>query len=119
MHIIFGDSLHLIPEKFTILELDTFEDGEKQETAWCVVENIPLGDFPTLDAYKKVHSDLMQAYRGRNWEYCNSAIKGLRGRWNGELDSFYENLQARVTDYEHTPPPEDWNGCLTRSLSDL
>jgi hypothetical protein len=119
MHIIFGDSLHLIPEKFTILELDTFEDGDKQETAWCVVENIPLGDFPTLDAYKKVHSDLMQAYRGRNWEYCNSAIKGLRGRWNGELDSFYDNLQARVTDYERTPPLEDWNGCLTRSLSDL
>ena len=50
MHIIFGDSLHLIPEKFTILELDTFEDGDKQETAWCVVENIPLGDFPTPES---------------------------------------------------------------------
>ena len=116
MHIIFGDSLHLIPEKFTILELDTFEDGNKQETAWCVVENIPLGDFPTLDAYKKVHSDLMQAYRGRNWEYCNSAIKGLRGRWNGELDSFYFNLLQRVENCQANPPGDYWTGYIDRTV---
>lgn len=115
MHIIFGDSLAGIEDKFTVLELDTFVVEGKTQTAWCVVENIPLGDFPVLDAYRKVHSDLLQAYRDRNWEYCESAIKGLRGKWNGELDTFYDNLQDRVIDYRQNPPPPDWTGYLIRS----
>lgn len=114
MHIIFSESLAHLPEKFTVLELDTFQNGNDRTTAWCVVENIPLSDFPTLDSYKKVHSDLMQAYRDQNWEYCTGAIKGLRGRWNGELDSFYDNLEQRVSEYQVNPPPEGWDGSLIR-----
>lgn len=115
MHIIFDDAVSTLPDKFTILELDTFRVGDKTQTAWCVVENIPLADFPTVDAYKKVHSDLMQAYRDKNWEYCESAIKGLTGRWNGELDSFYENLHSRISNYKINPPLLDWDGVINQN----
>lgn len=115
MHIIFGDAINNLPNSFTVLELDTFRTvtGDKQ-TAWCVVENIPLSDFVNLDAYKKVHADLMQAYRDQNWEYCTQAINGLRGQWNGELDSFYDHLEQRVNEYQHTALPEDWDGSMLR-----
>lgn len=116
MHIIFGDAINNLPDSFTVLELDTFRSasGNEKQTAWCVVENIPLSAFATLDAYKKVHSDLMQAYRDQNWEYCTEAIKGLRGQWNGELDSFYDHLLQRVTEYQQTAPPPEWDGSMVK-----
>ena len=113
MYIIFGNQAKDLSDRFTVLELDTFVTAQGVETAWCVVENIPLADFATLDDYRKVHSDLMQAYRQRNWEYCRNAIGGLRGRWNGELDSFYDNLEGRVKQHEINPPAEDWDGTMS------
>ena len=116
MYIIFGDDKKDLPDNYTILELDQFKftDGSVS-TAYCVVENVPLGEFPTMDSYQKIHHDLMEQYRARNWEYCQNALKGLTGRWNGELDSFYQNLYQRVENFIENPPDEDWDGSILKS----
>ena len=116
MNIIFGDALEALPDNYTVLELDTFvlpPDGEKR-TSYCVIEKVPLTDFPLMEAYVKVHTDMMQAYRDQNWDYCLHAINGLTGRWNGELDSFYNNLLKRVENYQVNPPGVDYTGFLDR-----
>ena len=115
MNIIFGDSINDIPDSYTVLELDTFKtpDGAKS-IAYCVVEKIPLADFDKLEAYKKVHADLIENYRRREWTYCEHAIEGLMGKWNGELDSFYSNLLLRIIDYRQNPPSIEWDGCLIK-----
>ena len=116
MNIIFGDALEALPDNYTVLELDTFvlpPDGEKR-TSYCVIEKVPLIDFPLMEAYVKVHTDMMQAYRDQNWDYCLHAINGLTGRWNGELDSFYANLLKRVENYQVNPPGVDYTGFLDR-----
>jgi hypothetical protein len=112
MNIIFGDSLNEIPDRFTVLELDTFNmiSEGRTATAYCVIEQIPLTDFDKLDAYRKIHADLMENYRSREWIYCEHAIEGLMGKWNGELDSFYTDLLARVQSYKVAPPDDTWTG---------
>ncbi len=118
MNIIFGDALETLPDNYTVLELDTFvfpPDSQKR-TSYCVVEKVPLTDFPVMEAYIKVHGDMMQAYRDQNWDYCLHAIKGLTGRWNGELDSFYSNLLERVQHYQDTPPSKNWTGYIDRTV---
>ena len=112
MYIIFGDAIKEIPDSFTILELDTFRRVSENEivTAYCVVEKIALTEFATLDAYRKVHADLIKFYKQRQWNYCEQAIEGLMGKWNGELDSFYTDLLKRVMHYKENEPPEDWDG---------
>ena len=116
MHIIFGSTIEEIPNNFTVLELDTFRmvKENRTDTAYCVVEKIPLTEFTTLDAYKKIHADLVQYYKQRQWEYCENAIEGLMGRWNGELDTFYADLLRRVIGYKENEPPADWDGTLLR-----
>jgi len=116
MHIIFGSTAQEIPNSFTVLELDTFRmvKENRTDTAYCVVEKIPLTEFAMLDAYKKIHADLVQYYRQRQWEYCENAIEGLMGRWNGELDTFYSDLLRRVIGYRENEPPADWDGTLLR-----
>ena len=113
MNIIFGDAIKEIPDSFTILELDTFRaPNNVLQTAYCVVETIPLSEFATLEDYKKIHVDLMKYYREQQWNYCEHAIEGLMGRWNGELDSFYTNLLSRIMQFRENSPPADWDGFI-------
>ena len=118
MNIIFGDALDSLPSNYTVLELDTFvlPPDHKKVTSYCVIEKIPLQDFPVLESYKKVHVDLIQAYRDQNWEYCEYAIKGLMGRWNGEADSFYDNLLTRVQQCKNSAPGDYWTGYIDKTV---
>jgi len=119
MNIIFGtpDEIAQLRERFVVLELDTFRTvGGATHTVYGLVENIPLADFPILASYMQVHHDLMQAYRNQNWQYCRSALDGLHGRWNGELDSFYQDLARRVIEFEQDPPSADWDGTRVTSF---
>lgn len=112
MNIIFGeDAKNSLGGHYTVLELDTFAliDRKEQVTAYCVVQNIPLQDFPILDALVKVHHDMIQAYKEKNWEYCLSAVRGLAGKWNGELDTFYEDLYQRLIQLQETNVDPGWS----------
>lgn len=116
MHIIFEDSIKLLPDSYTILELDTFRMPATNElsTAYCVIETIPLAEFPLAEAHKKIHADLIQAYKDQHWLYCEQAIDGLMGKWNGDLNTFYTDLLQRVVNYKETPPNEGWDGTIVR-----
>jgi hypothetical protein len=115
MNIIFGNAIGHVPDSYTVLELDTFRlpDGTTS-IAYCVVEKIPLTEFDKLDAYRKVHADLLTNYRAREWTYCEHAIEGLMGKWNGELDSFYSNLLLRVLNFKQNTPADSWDGFLVK-----
>lgn len=117
MNIIFGDPTPL-KEKYTVLELDTFRSPTTNETmtAYCLVDVIPLADMPTASNWIQIHSDLMQAYRQRHWNYCRQAIEGLTGKWNKDLDSFYSDLLGRINEYENNPPSTDWDGSILKEL---
>lgn len=118
MNIIFGDSVGSpLPDNFTCLELDTFRvPGSDAIPTWCVVENIPLNEFPLLEAHKKIHADLIRYYREQQWNYCEQAIQGLMGKWGGELDSFYTDLLQRVMHFKQHSPAEDWDYVRTKEI---
>jgi len=117
MNIIFGDAVKEIPDSFTILELDTFRTPEnpQETTVYCVVEKIPVTELATLDAYKKIHADVIQYYKQREWHYCQRAIKSLMGRWNGEVDTFYADLLTRLNQNIKQDVPEDWTAIIIKN----
>ncbi len=117
MNIIFGSAVNEIPDSYTVLELDTFRLPNTPDPVpfYCLVEKISLGDFATLEHWKKIHADEISLYKQQQWNYCEQAIEGLMGKWNGELDTFYQSLLERVKQYKETPPPKDWDGILERS----
>lgn len=82
-------------EKYTVLELDTIEhtDGMQIE-AFCVIpaDKIPLTELPNLKQWTDLHENLVDAYRKGNKSFCEQAIEHLRGKFGGEVDSFYDHI---------------------------
>jgi hypothetical protein len=117
MNIIFGDNIaESAKVKYTVLELDTFViDGEKTATAYAIVEQIPLHELSVLSQFKELHSGLMSEYRKRNWKYCEDALELLKGRWNKDLDTFYDDLFERVQTLKTQSLPDDWTGSMVKS----
>jgi adenylate cyclase len=116
MNIIFGDSVKLIPDSYTVLELDTVrtDNGALPFTAYCIVDKIPLHEFPLVEAHKKLHADVIKYYREQHWDFCEQAIEELKGKWAGAVDTFYEEMQNRVREYRNNPPGSDWDGTYSK-----
>jgi hypothetical protein len=120
MNIIFGNHVEKVQDRFTVLELDSFDIGNTGTvvTAWCVLDQIPLTEMSLVEPLIKVHQDLMIQYQAQNWNFCKDALKQLYSRWNGEVDSFYSDLESRVNHYIENPPGLDWTGRLVKKSSE-
>lgn len=117
MKIIFNQDVSKLGDKFILLELDTFFDqaADQLVPAYCLIEQIPMEEYTTLDAYKETHHNLLQYYRQRHWTYCEHAIEKLMGKWNGEVDTFYSNLLERVQQHKQNPPDDQWTGYINKT----
>lgn len=119
MHIIFGDEqAQVLSDKYTVLELDTFKFVPENVTAkaYAVVESIPIQDLPKLSFQKDLHQNLIENYRKRDWNFCEQAIENLVGCFGKELDTFYFELQSRITEFKEQDPGEDWDYIIERRL---
>jgi hypothetical protein len=116
MNIILGhENVKDIQDRYIVLELDTFRlRGRPPTTAYCLIENPPVNELLTLGSWIDLHNNLLKNYKKRDWKFCQEAVELLHGRWNGELNSFYKEMQSRINDYQRQEPPTDWDGILDR-----
>ena len=116
MYIIFGnEEVEKIREKYTVLELDTIQIGDAEpRVAHCVLQAIPFEDLPSLEHLKTLHENLMINYGRRGWKLCQQALEQLKGRWGGELDSFYQDLSSRIAGFQQEEPAADWTPVIQK-----
>ena len=118
MQIIFGEPPEGLTEKYILLELDTIQYAEDSDpiTAYCVIsgEQIALEEVSLLKQYAETHRALMNNYRKQNWSFCEQAIDSLRGKFKGEMDSFYDVLELRISDYKNDNTTPELDGVLRK-----
>lgn len=120
MNIIFGkEQAEALQDKYTVLELDSFQFGQNGPilSAYCTVERIPLEELSTLEKNCIQHDHLILNYRGRAWQDCLATIAQLRGKWSGELDSFYNELESRTVQYLNKDPGHDWDHVILKKTN--
>jgi hypothetical protein len=118
MNIMFGDSLtDEIKNRYTVLQLDTFyfADIDQNCVAYCLIETVPIAEIIGIDKNIELHNNLLRNYALKNWNYCIDAIEHLKGRWNGELDSFYDSILERVNALQESNPGDEWTGIIVRN----
>lgn len=116
MNIIFGDAVEMLPDDYVVLELDTvlvLPMNQKIKT-WCVIESLDTSDYINFDNNQRLHNELLEQYRLRNWSRALNIIDSLIGQWGKEIDSFYEVLKSRISDLQNNPPNETWDGCIVK-----
>lgn len=111
MYIILGDAnANTIRTRHTVLELDRFLFGnDLEESAYCVIERLGLNDFERNAELVDLHAKLIEDYRNRRWDQCASKIECLHGSWSGEMDTFYDEITTRLTEFAVNPPDENWD----------
>ena len=122
MLVVFGkETADRLKDRMTILELDTFMQPGLEEpiTAYAVIEvqDIPLQDLPQLENMTLLHNTMWVEYRARRFNFCEQAMEHLRGKWEGTLDSFYEEFGTRIKELKESQLPEDWSGIIYKNVS--
>lgn len=115
MYIIAGnDNIQELAKKYIVLELDTIKVESNDTTTYCVVDSasIAVDDINALESHKKLHANLIKNYKIGNWKFCNDAIKHLHGKFNGELDTFYDVFKDRVLTLQEDTLPKNWTGVV-------
>ena len=117
MNIIFDTkNIKAIKNNNVVLELDTFyfSNIDKTATAYCVVDNIKITDFDKIEQHQKLHTELITAYKQKDFKLCRNLLERLVGSFNGEVDSFYGELNQRVQKLS-VELPNNWSPVIVRS----
>lgn len=120
MNIILGrENAAMVGEKYTVLELDTLNIDPDQEpvTAYCLIETTNINDLVLLETLKQQHDQMMSDYKTRQWHQCQQAVESLRGCWSGQMDSFYDEMTARLSRFIESDPGQEWSPVLDKSMS--
>lgn len=121
MNIILGkENVKDVGDQFLVLELDTLlmSHDLAPMTAYCVVENVSIGEFMMLDHQREKHNEMMRCFREREWQKCIDSLSELRGKWNNDVDSFYDHLEQRVRDLMINDPGPGWTHIIDRVEQD-
>lgn len=99
MQLIFGkENAELLRERFTVLDLETLEVEGKQLEVYCLIpgDKLSLTELPYLEKYVQLHNDFLVGYANKQYDYCRQCVDYLRGKFGGELDSFYDEILKRI-----------------------
>jgi hypothetical protein len=103
MQIIFSrEAAEVLKDRYTVLELETFDVEDKKLETFCVVpgDKISIGELPNLETYKNMHQELIEQLKENNTKFCLDAIQALYGKFGGELDSFYDIIRTRLLEQD-------------------
>lgn len=117
MNIILGEeNAQPLQGRYTVLTLDTFlvPGRDHPVTSYCVIETVPLEEIKQIAQWKDLHENLMINYARQNWNFCEQALEHLQGKWNKELDSFYQDLANRIQARKPYGVDPAWTAAIER-----
>lgn len=120
MNIIFDSPLvESLKQRHIVLELDTFEFAGLAQPikTFCVIEQVPLAEIDTVEHWIKLHDSLISHYQKQDWKVCGDAIRLLRGRWGGAVDSFYDEIDTRIQNFSGQSLPSEWTGRIKKTFA--
>lgn len=101
MNIIIGiEAADEAREKYTVLPLEDIKFKSHPDlppvTAYCLIENVPLDEIPKLQEQIDLHTKFYENYQKPDFNFCEQALEHLKGKWQGEIDSYYEIMEKRI-----------------------
>ena len=107
MNIIIGKyEAERLAEKYTVLPLETMKFKSNPDlpatTAYCLIENIPTEEMNKIEEWKALHIKFYENYQKGDFHFCTNALEHLKGKWGGEIDTYYRVMEDRISKYKDT-----------------
>ena len=99
-----------VKDEYYVLELDCIAVKGKKEgvNIYTVLGRIDELNIPSNDT--QMHVAMLQLYRQQKFDTAISFCKDLMGRFNGEMDHYYELWIERCEEMKNANLPENWDG---------
>jgi adenylate cyclase len=104
-----------VKHRFAVLELDFIMVKGKQEpeVIYAVAGRDDTARSENFQRLRDLTIEMLAAYRARDWDGALAAIeRGRRSEDGKALDDLYKLYEARMIDFQNSPPPADWNGAF-------
>ena len=94
------------------MELDSIAVKGKTEpvTIYTVFYNPNETDRAKWEADRAAHNQMLNLYRQQKWKDAILAVNGLKGSFNGQMDSYYEHWIERIEEMKKSNLSKDWDG---------
>jgi len=100
----------LVKDEYYVLELDCI--AVKGKTQGVTIYTV-LGrnDEVTADlADRQMHESMLVLYRQQRFDQAIKFCQDLKGRFDGEMDHYYDAWIERCEEMKHVGLPQDWDG---------
>lgn len=106
------DTAAAVTDKFALAELDMIAVKGKSEAVkiYALIGNFNSITHEHFQEFTKEHSEFLSAYRGQNWASAKEHLQNCRQHLSGRLNAYYDLMTERISLFETTPPPSNWNG---------
>jgi adenylate cyclase len=98
-------------EYFTI-PLDCIAVKGKKEgvNISTVFYNPPREQQPFWEHDREVHGIMLDHYRKQEWNKAIALVATLKGKFNGQMDHYYDLWLERIEEMKNAGLPKDWDG---------
>jgi adenylate cyclase len=102
-----------VKDEYIVLELDKIAVKGKKEgvhifTVLSQLENSVIKRKYLLD--KDTHDLMLRNYRKQNFKTALNLLKELQGKFDGQMDGYYNIWEDRITEMMQKELPIDWDG---------
>ncbi len=115
MTIVIGEQTHKAIQGFATIELDLIMVKGKTEAVhiYGLLGDEELSEKAAWQDVEDANSNMLTTYRAQDWETALcwlEKLTTLSNTLNLGLEGYITLYQTRIADYQHMPPPEDWDG---------
>lgn len=94
------------------LELDLIAVKGKKDAVriFTAFYNPPEAEMAQWLSDKEEHNQMLKIYRNQDWTKALKVVESLKGKFNGQMDNYYEHWIERIHDMAKSGLPRDWDG---------
>ncbi len=112
--IVIGESSHNQLPGAQAIELDMMRvKGKVHPAKIYTLYEVLDGPQDGFERLVPLHTAMLEAYRGRDWDGAEAAIARCEAVGVHRLAALYALYRGRIAEWRETPPPPDWDGTFT------
>ncbi len=101
-----------VKDTYATLQLDMIAVKGKKEavTIYTLAGDATFRETSDFGKLKTKHEKILESYFAQKWDICLIEMESAKMLCNNLMNEYYEIMSERITEFQKSPPPKDWDG---------